>query len=228
MCGRFSLTTPLAELKPQLSGAWPPGLEQHYAPRPQLHPGEPLLLQRLEEGRSSVSLALWGLVPDWCEDPRTARRPILARAETVAERASFRAAWRHRRCLLPADGYFEWSGVGAARQAHWIRRRDQAPFWLAGLWERWIGPDGSELETCCLLTTAANAGLRPLHPRMPVVIPRGLEQPWLAPADGPGLRALQPLLEPWDGSDWEALPVRLRSGQAEPEPLACQQLTLFG
>lgn len=228
MCGRFSLTTPLPALKPLLAGLWPPGLERHYAPRPQLHPGEPLLLQRLEEGRLAVSLALWGLVPDWCDDPRTARRPINARAETVAERASFRAAWRHRRCLVPADGYFEWSGPAAARQAHWIRRRDQATFWLAGLWERWIGPDGSELETCCLLTTKANARLGSLHPRMPVVIPDGLEHPWLAPADGPGLRALLPLLEPWDGGDWEALPVRLSSAQAEPEPLACHQLPLFG
>lgn len=228
MCGRFSLTTPLAQLRPLLSGSWPGALEHHYAPRPQLHPGEPLLLLRQEEGRPAVALALWGLVPDWCDDPRSARRPIQARVETVAERPSFRAAWRHRRCLVPADGYFEWSGVGAARQAHWIRRRDQAPFWLAGLWERWIGADGSELESCCLLTTAANERLRPLHPRMPVVIPTGLEQPWLAAADGPALRALLPLLEPWDGADWEAEPVRIRSSQAEPEPLQCLQLSLPG
>ena len=228
MCGRFSLTTPLAELLPRLVGAWPPGLERHYAPRPQLHPGEPLLLQRLEQGQAAVGLALWGLVPDWCDAPRTARRPINARAETVAERASFRAAWRHRRCLVPADGYFEWSGSGAARQAHWIRRRDRAPFWLAGLWERWIGPDGSELESCCLLTTAANQQLQALHPRMPVVIPTGLEHPWLAATDGPGLRALAPLLQPWDGRDWEAIPVRLSSSQADPEPIGVQQLGLFG
>lgn len=228
MCGRFSLTTSLQELRSLLSGAWPPGLERHYAPRPQLHPGEPLLLQRLEEGRLAVSLALWGLVPDWCDDPRTALRPINARAETVAERPSFRAAWRHRRCLLPADGYFEWAGSGAARQAHWIRRRDRQPFWLGGLWERWIGPDGSELESCCVLTTAANDRLRPLHPRMPVVIPMGLEPPWLSPVDGPALRALAPLLDPWDGADWEAFPVRLSSSQAEPLPLQSQQLQLFG
>ncbi|MFM8524026.1 MAG: SOS response-associated peptidase [Cyanobacteriota bacterium] len=228
MCGRFSLTTPLALLQPLLAGAWPPGLERHYAPRPQVHPGEPLLLQRQEEGRPAVSLALWGLVPDWCQDPRTARRPINARAETVAKRASFRGAWRHRRCLLPADGYFEWSGAGAARQVHWIRRQDRAPFWLAGVWERWIGADGSELETCCVLTTAANDRLRSLHPRMPVVIPTGLEQAWLSPVDGPGLRALVPLLAPWDGTDWEASPVHLSSSQAEPLPLHSRQLQLFG
>ena len=228
MCGRFSLTTPLQELRPLLPGPWPPGLEQHYAPRPQLHPGEPLLLLRQEEGRMAVGLALWGVLPDWSEDPRTARRPINARGETVAERASFRGAWRHRRCLLPADGYFEWAGQGSRRQAHWIRRRDRRPFWLGGLWERWIGADGSELESCCVLTTAANALLRPLHPRMPVVIPTGLERAWSAPADGPALRALAPLLEPWDPAGWEALPVSLGSTQAEPQPLPVQQLQLFG
>ena len=228
MCGRFSLTTPLDALKPLLKGAWPPGLEQRYAPRPQVHPGEPLLLLRQEEGRQAVALALWGLVPDWCDDPRRSRRPINARSETLQERASFRAAWRHRRCLVPADGYFEWAGSGASRRPHWIRRRDQAPFWFAGLWERWLGPDGSELETCCLLTTAANQRLRALHQRMPVVIPTGLEEPWLAPADGPALRALAPLLEAWDGADWEAVPVALSSSQAEPEPLRFQQLQLFG
>jgi putative SOS response-associated peptidase YedK len=203
-------------------------LEQRYAPRPQLHPGEPLLLLRQEEGRLAVGLALWGLLPDWSDDPRTARRPINARAETVAERASFRGAWRHRRCLLPADGYFEWAGQGAARQVHWIRRRDHRPFWLGGLWERWIGADGSELESCCVLTTAAKGLLRPLHPRMPVVIPMGLEQAWVAPADGAALRALKPLLEPWDPDGWEALPVSLSSTQAEPQPLGGQQLQLFG
>ncbi|MFZ9952728.1 MAG: SOS response-associated peptidase family protein, partial [Vulcanococcus sp.] len=84
-----------------------------------------------------------------------------------------------------------------------IRRRDRAPFWLAGVWDRWIGPDGSEVESCCVLTTAPNALVRPLHDRMPVVVPDGLEEAWMAPADGQGLRALEPLMAGWDPGGWE-------------------------
>ncbi len=204
MCGRFCLTTPLSVLEPKLGAPLPPGLARHYAPRPQVRPGEPLLALRQEHGRQEVALMLWGLLPDWAKDPSQARRPINARSETVAEKPSFRGAWRHRRCLLPADGFYERSRL--------IRRRDGAPFWLGGLWERWIGADGSELESCCVLTTAPNALVAPLHNRMPVVVPDGLEQAWMAPSGGPELRALEPLLAGWDPSGWE---VASEGGQGE-------------
>jgi putative SOS response-associated peptidase YedK len=89
-------------------------------------------------------------------------------------------------------------------KGHRLAPASGGPFWLAGLWERWIGPDGSELETCCVLTTRPNALVAPLHERMPVLIPGGLEEPWLEPLDGPGLRANEPLLEPWDPAGWQA------------------------
>jgi putative SOS response-associated peptidase YedK len=196
MCGRFSLTADLHTLMPRLQGAWPPGLQAHYAPRAEVCPGEPLLIQCQEHGQLQVALALWGLLPEWVKEPATAHRPLHARAETVALKPSFRGAWRHRRCLIPADAFWE--------KGRWLRRRDGDLFWLAGLWDRWIGPDGSELDTCCVLTTAPNALLAPIHRRMPVVIPTGLEEAWLEPADGPGLRALEPLLLPWDPGDWQA------------------------
>ncbi|MCP9916968.1 SOS response-associated peptidase [Cyanobium sp. ATX 6F1] len=206
MCGRFCLTTPLATLAPRLGAPLPPGLAHHYAPRIQVRPGEPLLALRQEHGRDEVALMLWGLLPDWVKDPAGANRSINARAETVDQKPSFRGAWRHRRCLLPADGFYEWSGAGAGRRPWLIRRQGGAPFWLGGLWERWIGADGSELESCCVLTTAPNALLAPIHQRMPVIIPDGLEQAWMAPCDGPELRALAPLMEPWDPAGWEARP----------------------
>lgn len=196
MCGRFSLTADLDRLLPQLQGPLPPGLEAHYAPRAEVRPGEPLLIQRQEHGQLQVALALWGLLPEWVKDPAAAHRSVHARAETVALKPSFRGAWRHRRCLIPADAFWE--------QGRWIRRCDGELFWLAGLWDRWIGPDGSELESCCVLTSAPNALVAPIHRRMPVVIPTGLEEAWLAPADGLGLRALEPLLLPWDSADWQA------------------------
>ncbi|MFM7550395.1 MAG: SOS response-associated peptidase [Cyanobacteriota bacterium] len=197
MCGRYSLTAGLDRLLPRLNGHLPAGLAEHYAPRALIRPGEPLLIQRQEQGRPAVALALWGLLPSWVKDPASAHRPINARSETVGEKPSFRGPWRHHRCLLPADAFFE--------KGRTIRRRDGGLFWLAGLWERWIGPDGSELDTCCVLTTRPNALIAPLHERMPVLIPDGLEPPWLAPADGPGLRALEPLLEPWDPTGWEVV-----------------------
>lgn len=205
MCGRFALETPLPQLRQRLQGIWPAGLAHHYAPRALIAPGEPVLIQRHEHGRLEPALVLWGLVPDWVKDPlapgpdgRARPRPFNARSETVADKATFRGAWRHRRCLIPADGFVE--------KGHRIARCDGASFWLAGLWERWIGPDGSELESCCVLTTRPNALLAPLHDRMPVLIPDGLEEPWLAPADGPGLRTLEPLLQPWDPAGWTVVP----------------------
>jgi hypothetical protein len=145
MCGRYSLTSRLDQLLPRLWGGLPDGLADHYGPRPLIRPGDPVLALRQEHGRSGAALLLWGLLPDWSRDPLRGPRPFNARSESVAEKASFRGAWRHRRCLLPADGFWE--------KGRLIRRRDRAPFWLAALWERWIGPDGSEVESCC--STAA-------------------------------------------------------------------------
>lgn len=220
MCGRYSLTSSLDALLPRLKGDLPAGLAEHYAPRPQVRPGEPLLLLRQEHGRLATGLALWGLVPEWAKDPRGMRRPINARCETVAEKPFFRGPWRHRRALLPADGFYEWQrrldpASGREWKQPWLfRRRDRAPFWLGGLWERWCGPDGGELETAVILTTAPNDLLRRVHDRMPVVIPDGLEEPWLAALDGPGLRALVPLMAPWDPAAWEA--VKLEPGSLSP------------
>ena len=211
MCGRYSLTTALDRLLPRLKGPLPEGLVEHYAPRSQVRPGEPLLLQRQEHGRISVGLALWGLVPGWSRDPRGLRRPIDARSETVAEKPFFRGPWRHRRALLPADGFYEWQirtdpATGKSWKQPWLfRLRSGEPFWLGGLWERWVGADGGELDTAVVLTTSPNDLLRRVHDRMPVVIPVGLEEAWLEPSDGPALRALEPLLAPWDPAPWEAV-----------------------
>ncbi len=200
MCGSYSLTSGLDRLLPRLGGSLPAELAARHAPRTLVRPGEPVLALRQEHGRIGSALLLWGLLPEWARDPLAAPRPINARSETVTEKASFRGAWRHRRCLLPADAFLE--------KGRLIRRRDRELFWLAGLWDRWIGRDGSEVESCCVLTTAPNALIRPLHDRMPVLLPDGLEQAWLAPAHGAGLRALEPLLAGWDPAGWEVVSSR--------------------
>ena len=214
VCGRYSLTARLDQLLPRLQGELPLGLQDYYAARPLIAPGEPVLALRQEHGQLQPALMLWGLLPEWSKDPLAGPRPFNARAETVAEKASFRGAWRHRRCLLPADAFFE--------KGHRIQRRDGDLFWLAGIWDRWIGPDGSEVESCCVLTTAPNALVAPLHNRMPVILPNGLEQAWLEARDGPGLRVLEPLLGGWDPSGWVAEPPRRSDREEGP-----QQLPLF-
>ena len=217
MCGRYSLTTAIDRLLPRLRGALPEGLREHYLPRVQVRPSEPVLIQREIEGHPEVAFAAWGLLPAWLKDPRGRTRPINARSETVAEKPYFRGAWRQHRCLLPADGFYEWRPVAEApavpgcgrprKQPHLIRRCDGAPFWLGGVWDRWLGADGSEIDTCCILTTAPNDLLRPIHERMPVVVPDDRVEPWLMARGAAPLRQLEPLLQPWDPGGWEALPL---------------------
>ena len=197
MCGRFALSTPLKQLPSVLQHRMDREHQDRYAERDLIVPGEPLLALRSDQSGPEASLMLWGLIPGWQKDPAKGPRPFNARAETVAEKPSFRGAWRHRRCLLPASCFFE---KGRA-----IRRIDRHSFWLAGLWERWLGGDGSEVDTCTILTTTPNDLVRPLHQRMPVVIPEGLEEAWMAPVHGQQLRALEPLLAPWDPSGWEVV-----------------------
>lgn len=224
VCGRYSLSASLDQLLPRLQGSLPHGLLAHYAPRPLIAPGEPVLALRQEHGQLQPALMLWGLLPEWSKDPLVGPRPFNARAETVTEKASFRGPWRHRRCLLPADAFYE--------KGHRIRRMDRGLFWLAGIWDRWIGPDGSEVESCCVITTTPNALVEPLHNRMPVILPDGLEAAWLEMKDGPGLRTLGPLLSGWDPGGWIADPPGERSGGVERRlkqrsRLSSQQLPLF-
>jgi len=194
MCGRFSLSCEAGALPQTLRALLPADHRRHYRPREWVRPSEPLLALVQEEGELKAALMLWGLLPAWVKDPATAHRSINARSETVGEKASFRGAWRHRRCLIPATAFFE--------KRRRFQRSDGSVFWLAGVWERWLGADGSELETCTVLTTTPNALVKPFHPRMPVIIPSGLEQAWLAPAHGDALRSLEPLMLPWSCEGW--------------------------
>jgi putative SOS response-associated peptidase YedK len=215
MCGRYSLTTTIDQLLPRLKGPLPEGFLEQYQPRQQVRPGEPLLIQRQQQGQLEVGYAQWGLVPSWLKDTYRRCRPINAQSETVSQKPFFRGPWRRHRCLLPADGFYEWRtppegeghGPKGKKQPYWIRRQDGAPFWLGGLWDHWIAPDGSELQTCCILTTTPNALLRPIHDRMPVVIKDGWEEAWLLPEDAAELRGLEALMAPWDPAGWEAIPV---------------------
>jgi putative SOS response-associated peptidase YedK len=167
MCGRFFLEASLEELT-ELLGPFE-GLPP--SPRYNIAPTQPVSILRADAtgGRHLVPVR-WGLVPSWSQGPDQRYSMINARAETVAVKPAFRAAMRYRRCLVPASGFYEWQPAAGGKQPFAIRRPDQKPFAIAGLWELWQAPDGSELESCTLLVTEANARIAQIHDRMPVIL----------------------------------------------------------
>ena len=194
MCGRFLLTTPAPGVADLFGLDEAPAL----SPRYNIAPGQPVAVVRIAEDgdrRECVSLR-WGLVPSWAADPGGAGRLINARAETAAQKPSFRAPFRRRRCLVPADGFYEWRPAGRRKQPFAFRLRGGGPFALAGLWDRWLGPGGTVLETATILTTAANDVVRPVHDRMPVLLRPEDHAAWLDPGRQHA-EELLPLLAPF-------------------------------
>jgi putative SOS response-associated peptidase YedK len=176
MCGRYAITSPPEAIR-QLFGY----LEQpNFPPRYNVAPTQPIPIVRLEQGERHFALVRWGLMPAWVEDPKSFSLVINARGDSVNVKPAFRNAMRYRRCLIPADGFFEWQDLGnGSRRPYYVRRKDGAPFAFAGLWEVWSGPNGEEMETAAIVTTEANHALRAIHPRMPVIIPPEAFDLWL-------------------------------------------------
>ena len=158
---------------------------------------------REREPRRELVALRWGLIPGWAKDPAIGNRMINARAETVAEKPAYRVAFRRRRCLVPADGFYEWQRIGGKKQPYFIHMRDDGPFGLAGLWESWEGPDHSLIESFTVLTTEPNDVVRPIHNRMPVILNESDYSLWLDPAvKDPGV--LAPLLKPYPADSMES------------------------
>ncbi len=199
MCGRYSLTTPLEAVRQLFDFPERPNL----AVRVNIAPSQAVAAVRLgaeEAGERHFVWLRWGLIPSWAKEPGIGNRMINARAETIAEKPAFRAAFRRRRCLIPADGFYEWKTEQGRKQPYRIALESGAPFAFAGLWERWEG-SGEEgpVESCTIITTEANARLKAIHHRMPVILAPNAYEPWLDPAT-PGAEA-QALLGPAP-SEW--------------------------
>lgn len=180
MCSRYSLTSPPEAVRSYFGTRAP----EPYPPRYNIAPSQPVHIVRQDAmAERELVLVRWGLIPSWVKDPRDFAMIINARSETAAQKPSFRAAMRHRRCLIPADGFYEWTGPAGAKTPHLIRPRPgQAQGTLmamAGLYEHWLGPDGSEIETMAILTTDANPMMRRIHDRMPVIVPPEHFERWL-------------------------------------------------
>jgi putative SOS response-associated peptidase YedK len=212
MCGRFILTEPADALRQLFLFDERPNL----GPRYNIAPTQEVPVVVAEEGVRHLRPMRWGLVPFWAKERAIGNRLINARSETAATTPAFRSAYRHRRCLVPANGFYEWQKLGKARQPWLIGREDGGAFAMAGLWERWDGV-GEALFSFTILTTAANDPVRPLHDRMPVILDPADHATWLDPSD-PGGAAL---LRPYPGGDLEAQPVSTRVNSPRHDDPSC-------
>jgi putative SOS response-associated peptidase YedK len=175
MCGRFVITSPPEALRQ----AFGYGEQPNFPPRHNIAPTQPIPVVIVENGVRHFRLMRWGLLPAWVKDPRTFTLLINARSETVLEKPAFKNAMRRRRCLIPADGYYEWQVSGARKRPYFIQRRGGGPIGLAGLAETWTGPNGEELDTVAIVTAPASPDLAALHPRVPVTIRPDDFERWL-------------------------------------------------
>jgi len=198
MCGRFFLLTDLSVIVESF------GIQEvacDYRPDHNLSPGREIPAV-VHEGRNRLVGFRWGLIPAWARDPLIGNRMFNARAETIAEKPSFRSAFRDRRCLVIAEGFYEWQKLGKAKKPMLIRLKSGRPFGFAGLYETWVSPDGQTVRSCTIITTEANELIRPIHDRMPVILPAKNEAAWLAP-ENRDLKTLQSMLRPYPAEEME-------------------------
>ena len=204
MCGRFTLTVDPAELKDVFGDFIFP---IQFAPRFNIAPSQPLLAIP-NDGKNKADFFLWGLIPSWAKDPGIAHKLINARGETIAEKPSFRGSFKYKRCLILADGFYEWKIQEGAKTKtpYYIHMKDHQPFAFAGLWDEWNSPNGDMLRTCTIITTEPNELMSTLHNRMPVILDKTNYAAWLdAAPQAP--ESLLPLIQPFPADRMSAYPV---------------------
>lgn len=203
MCGRYTIISAPAVLRDVF------GFEElpNFPARFNVAPTQPIPIVRLFEGKRHFALVRWGFLPSWVKDPSTFSLLINARGESAREKPAFRAAMKYRRCLIPADGFYEWQARGSgAKQPFYIHANSGTPLAFAGLWETWTGPNGEEVDTAAIVTTRANRTLAPIHERMPVIVPPDAFDLWLDTAHVDD-RTAEALVAPAPDDLLEAYPV---------------------
>jgi putative SOS response-associated peptidase YedK len=204
MCGRFTLTVDPADLQDAFPEFTFPA---QGAPRYNIAPSQPILALP-NDGTNRADFFVWGLIPSWAKDPSIGNRMINARAETLAEKPSFRGPLKYHRCLIFADGFYEWQTIPGTKSKlpHYIRLTSGKPFVFAGLWEHWQPADGSEVRSATIITTAPNELMAPIHNRMPVILGKDTYAQWIDPTPQP-LPRFQDLLIPYPAGEMKAYPV---------------------
>ena len=204
MCGRFTLTVDPAEIQDAFTNYKFPN---QFAPRFNIAPTQPVLAIP-NDGSNKADFFIWGLIPSWAKDPSIGNRLINARGETLAEKPSFRGSYKYKRCLILADGFYEWKKQPGtkAKTPHFIHMKDRQPFAFAGLWDEWNSPDGSRIRSCTIVTTEPNEFMAPIHNRMPVILPPDAYAQWIDPAVRTP-ESLQQLIKPYSAEEMAAYPV---------------------
>lgn len=215
MCGRYTLSSRKLALAEQALHSLFPELP----PRYNIAPSQDVPIIRESPEGYELVMVRWGLIPHWAKESKTGYSMINARAETVAEKPAFRDAFRRRRCLIPADGFYEWKKEGTAKQPFHIRLKGGGDFGFAGLWERWRGED-QEIESCSIIVTDANDLMRPIHDRMPVILDPASYEIWLN-AENRNTGALAGLLRPYPAGEMEAVPVSRRVNSPKNDDPEC-------
>jgi putative SOS response-associated peptidase YedK len=220
MCGRFTNAVPFEVLSGRLNAEL---VEVSYydKPRYNIAPSQPVACIRMGSDQAwQVELIRWGLVPSWADDVKIGYKMINARAETVGEKPSFRSAFKNRRCLIVADGWYEWQASGGVKRPYHLHFADRRPFCFAGLWERWNKQEGDPLETCTIITTSACDDTASVHDRMPAIVPPDEYLAWLDP-DFQDREHLESLLQPWAVGGLQATEVSRRVNVPKNEGPEC-------
>jgi putative SOS response-associated peptidase YedK len=205
MCGRFTRSTPIPAIAKEFGVS---EVSCDLGPSYNIAPTQQVAAVIIDGVKQLVPVR-WGLVPSWAKDLSVGNRMINARSETITEKASYRNAFKKRRCLVVADGFYEWQKVGDGKRPVFIRLKSGRPFGFAGLYEVWGPPEGDSVTTCTIITTEANELMKPVHDRMPVIIPKEKEDLWLDPEVKDQERLID-LLKPYPADQMEAYPVSRR------------------
>jgi putative SOS response-associated peptidase YedK len=219
MCGRFTQSQSVPRIAQEFGVA---EISCDLGPSYNIAPTQKVAVV-ITDGVKKLVPVRWGLVPSWAKDITVGSKMINARAETITEKASYRNAFKKRRCLVVADGFYEWQNVGDSKRPVYIRLKSGKPFGFAGLYEVWKSPEGEEVTTCTIITTEANELMSPIHARMPVIIPRQDEDLWLSPETKDPSR----LLKPYPAEQMEAYPVSKRVNSPKSNsPLCIERVKL--
>jgi putative SOS response-associated peptidase YedK len=222
MCGRFTLSQTAQTIAEVFALEEVPPVESSY----NIAPTQFIATIKQAEGsvRRQFQRMRWGLIPSWSKDPKIGNRLINARAETIHEKPSFRSGFKNRRCLIPSDGFYEWQKQETgSKQPYYIYLRNHKLFAFAGIWDRWTGADGEEVESCTIVTTQANPFVASLHDRMPVILNPEEYDLWLSPLNNHDSDRLKSLLQPYPAAQMEMHPVSQRvnkTNQNDPELIA--------
>lgn len=221
MCGRFTLTADPTVLKAAFN--WVNFGNTNLSPRYNIAPTQPIPVIT-NTGTNKLDFFSWGLIPFWAKDPSIGSRMINARAETLAEKPSFRNAFKRRRCLILADGFYEWQKIPneKVKLPTYIHLKDRKPFAFAGLWEEWNSPDGSQILSATIITTEPNELIKPIHNRMPVILPAATYEQWLISGEV-GSQELSNLLRPFTANQMETYPVSRMVNNPRNDQAACIQ-----